>query len=161
MSRDLFSTLEQTLLRKLEGLDRLIVLAGQNRDALVASDVDAIVLANEQQTSELSRLDRLQRSSARLLNELASSLGLEDRGATLKSVAAALPEQQRQRLAGLSEDLQNRAQQLAFAAELNATLSTNALDFIQFSLQTISRAVAEAQPERGVANPSLVLDVQA
>ncbi|MCC6484757.1 MAG: flagellar export chaperone FlgN [Armatimonadetes bacterium] len=161
MAPEIFIALERSLLEKLAGLQKLNRLADQHREALVANDVDTIVHLNEEQTKELSHLDRLQRSSSKLLARVAAGLGLEEQGLSLKSIAPALPEAQRQRLESLSTDLTDEAARLAMASELNANLSANALEFIRFTLQAVSNSVQQ-RSQTGSADPaSLVLDTRA
>jgi len=158
MSPDVFRTLEGSLVEKHQGIERLVALAEENRDALIAHDVDAIIRINEQQTDELSRLDRLQRASTRLLARLASALGVEGEGVCLSAVAARLPDEQRTRLEQLSSVLTEGASRLAAISEANAMLSANALEFIRITLSAVSD-VSSADAERP-ANGSLVLDAQ-
>ena len=161
MSPEAFAALEGSLIQKLEGLERLVALAEANRQALITHDVDAIVEINQKQTDELSRLDRLQRASAKMLERLAGALGVEASGVSLSAVAPLLPDQQRERLEELSGRLTEEASRLATASEINATLSANALEFIRLTLNAVSQAQREDAGEAAAASPgSLVLDAQ-
>jgi len=161
MSPEAFAALEGSLIQKLEGLERLVALAEASRQALITHDVDAIVEINQKQTDELSRLDRLQRASAKMLERLAGALGVEASGVSLSAVAPLLPDQQRERLEELSGRLTEEASRLATASEINATLSANALEFIRLTLNAVSQAQREEAGEAAAASPgSLVLDAQ-
>ncbi len=161
MSPEAFAALEGSLVQKLEGLERLVALAEANRQALITHDVDAIIEINQKQTDELSRLDRLQRASAKMLERLASALGVDGPGASLSAVAPLLPDRQRERLEELSGRLTEEASRLATASEINATLSANALEFIRLTLNAVSQAQQEEAGQPVPAAPgSLVLDAQ-
>lgn len=161
MAPEVFTALEHSLVEKLEGLQRLNALADQHREALVVNDVDTIVQLNEAQTKELSHLDRLQRSSSKLLGRVAAGLGLEGETVSLREVAPALPDAQRRRLETLSTNLTEEAARLAMASELNANLSANALEFVRFTLQTLSNSVQQHASTTEHDPASLVLDTRA
>ncbi len=160
MSPQIFETLERSLKEKVEGLERLITLAVENREALITHNVDEIIRLNQLQTEELSRLDLSQRSSSKLLARMASALGLDANQATITVIAASLPEAQRKRLEALSTLLTDKASELATVSEINASLSANALDFIRFTMHTISAERADSDTQGAPRSNSLVLDVQ-
>lgn len=157
MNPEVFQALTRSLDEKTAGLDRLIALAEENRQALVAHDVDAIIRLNEEQTEELSRLDRLQRGSAKLLTRLGVALGVQEGRVSLSAIAAALPDEQRAALEQMSHVLTEKAGTLAEISETNAELSASALDFIRFTLNAVSESARQNNPGN---NGSLVLDAQ-
>ncbi len=161
MSPEAFAALEGSLTKKLEGLERLVALAEENRQALITHDVDAIIEINRRQTDELSRLDRLQRASAKMLERLGAALGVDGAAVSLSAVAPLLPDRQRERLEELSGRLTEEASRLAAASEINATLSANALEFIRITLDAVSQAQQEDAGQAVRPAPgSLVLDAQ-
>lgn len=153
MTNDVLEALERSLNNKLESLQQLVKLAEVHREALVSNNIDELVAVSQQQTSALSELNRLQRSSSQMMIRIGCELGLSQEDSNLSAIAGALPEEYRVRLERLSEGLMSEASRLAMASEINASLSSNALEFIRFSLQAVSDAQANS-PELSGNQPS-------
>lgn len=161
MAPEIFASLENSLLEKSVILSRLVNLATEHKDALIAHNVDILPEINNRQTEELSRLDKVQKSSNKLLARLCSAVGLNEPPASISQLASRLPDRQRERLEELSEHLTGLASELALASEVNANLSANALEFVRFTLQAISCNIRDNNPTAGQPPSSLVLDAQA
>ncbi|MEI6916247.1 MAG: flagellar export chaperone FlgN [Armatimonadota bacterium] len=161
MAPEVFAALRGSLVEKLDGLNRLNDLADRHRDALIAHNVDEIVRLNKLQTDELSQLDRLQRSSSKLMARVAGGVGIAPENTCLSALADHLPEDQRSVLEDLSLQLTEQASRLALSSELNANLSANALEYIRVTLQAVSDQVNDETSSGRSQTVSLVLDTVA
>lgn len=161
MTNDILEALERSLQEKLDSLGRLVRLAEVHREALVSNNIDELLAVSQEQTTALSELDRLQRSSSQMMSRIGSELGLSQQDSSLSAIAGALPEEYRVRLEKLSEGLMSEASRLAMASEINASLSSNALEFIRFSLQAVNDAQANSPEVSGNEPGSLLVNEKA
>jgi flagellar biosynthesis/type III secretory pathway chaperone len=148
------ATLRRLLQQELTLGNRLIALAEEESAAIVAGDVARLnALATEQhrRLDEQKALETIRMAATR---ELAWKHGVE-RFPTLSSLLPALPAQEQQALQRLRQELLDAEEALKRLNSRNAALLTHALDFVEFSIKTLTSAAL--QPARYGTNLAHVI----
>ncbi len=142
----------------------LLALAVKQRDALVRRDTEALASITESQTRKLSQAHRLDSVAGDATRALASALGLEAAGATVRDLCGRLNTPAAERMRGLREEIGTAADRLALLNEINMELFETALASVRFTFSLIAGSEEPAgYPMPDAVRParSLAIDHQA
>ena len=143
---------------------RLLRLSEEQNRALVASDVVAITRLEGEQRVVLQQQEALEPEREQATLALAKILGLASH-ATLSEFIPHLPTQEQRLFGQIRRELLKAQEELKRIKEQNLSLLQNALDFVQFSMESITRTLFK--PNRygtnlvALAAPALLLDSRA
>lgn len=143
---------------------RLLRLSQEQNQALVANEVATITRLESEQRSVLVQQEALEPEREQATAQLAKALGL-DTHATLSEFIPRLPLQEQRLFSQIRSELLKAQAELKRIKEQNLRLLQNAIEFVQFSMESITRTVFK--PSRygtnlaALAAPALLLDSRA
>ncbi len=158
------ATLRRILQQELTLGNRLLDLAQEESDVIVRNDVERLFTLQAQQQQCLGEQQKLEAARTAAARDLAWQAGLE-RIPPLSGLIAALPTREQESLRDLRADLLKLHQQLEIVQARNRRLLDNALEFVRFSLETLTTAAL--QPARygtnlaRIAAPTFYIDSKA
>lgn len=129
--------------------------------------VDQLEYMTRQEEEELRRLTDLERERALVMEQLSSALGLAE--PTLSALLPKLAPEWRAKIGAWGDRLKELAHSLRAGNDTCQVLLQASLEYIDFTMQLVGSAVANAQPnvygggmaEPDVNSPSLLLDRRA
>ncbi len=148
----LIETLVQVLEEECKVFDQLLSVSREKTKVIVANDIEALQKITDEEQDVLTTIVNLEHKREEATTDIATVLGKEPKGATLKDIIEYLDGQRdiQSKLSMIHDDLLAKVKQLSEENKHNEILVNDQLEMIQFDLNVI-RGLKQA-PETGSYN---------
>lgn len=155
MSSDLFKELADRMNEEAECYRQLVVLAGRQKELLVAAQIQELPVNVRLEEKQVFILGPLVSRRNELLQEIAKSLGMKTM--SLSQAVEKAPEDVAKRFRESVLALVDSAKRLESVNQGNDKLLKNALSYVNFTLKAISaggRPAVAARMDKGIEKPA-------
>jgi flagellar biosynthesis/type III secretory pathway chaperone len=143
----LISELIDTLNNQAENYENLLGLSLEKKDVIIKNSIDELKKITELENIIVSRNAKLEKTRVTLTDDIESVLGQETGTMTLgKLVELTDGQPENEALKEARERIMATAEKLKDANDQNAVLLTNALDYIEFTLNLV-QSTADQSPD--------------